>query len=96
MRDDGADIFKLNQMTMNPRNQSCEAPDGIKIVDVTYEIMSASVLLATSSDRNKVLVFEARGKGEKFACEFKHQFDVPNGLKIQKILPVNGILYIQF
>lgn len=29
LRPDRIDIFKLNQMAMNPRNQSCEAPDGV-------------------------------------------------------------------
>lgn len=96
VREDGADIFKLNQMNMNPKNQSCEAPDGVKIVDVTYDIQSAGVLLAISSDRSKLLVFEAKGKGDSFACKFRQSFDAPHGEKIQKILPVNGILYVQF
>lgn len=83
-------------MTMNPKNQSCEAPDGLKIVDITYEIQNAGVLLAISDDRHKVVVFDAKGKGDSFACRYKMQFEAPDGLKVQKILPVNGILYIQF
>lgn len=96
VRDDGADIFKINQMAMNPRNQSCDAPDGLKIADVTYEIQNAGVLLAITDDRRKVLLFDAKGKGGSFACRYKMQLEAPDGLKVQKILPVNGILYVQF
>lgn len=70
-KEDRIDIFKLNQMAMNPRNQSCEAPDGISLSEVTYDIQSAGSLLAMSSDRDRVLLFEAKGKGSTFGCSFK-------------------------
>ena len=33
------------------------------LADVTYDIHSAGVLIATSLDGSKVLLFEAKGKG---------------------------------
>lgn len=90
------DIFKLNQMALNPLNQSCQAPPGTTFGSVLYDIQSAGVLLATSTDRTKLLLYEAKGKGSTFACKLRRQYEVDAGMKINKVLLINGLLYVSF
>jgi len=80
---------------MNHRNQSCEGPEGIDLATVTFDIQSPGVLLATNSEADKIIVFQAAGKGDAFACRHRHTFEMPGGMKIKKIVPANGQLYIQ-